>query len=84
MVLLIILSSYAGEPSNKEKLILALGLGSSGQDINSNGCRRRRSLTNNIIRTNSSVVIAYYRPTTLCRRKRTTCEKKQVCSGFGM
>ena len=81
----------------EEKLILALGLGSTGQHINPTGCSRpspidirlRRSL-NYINETSSGdwwidiITDSIDLTLSACRRKRSTCEKRQVCSGFGM
>ena len=58
-----ILIFYAGEPTTEEKLILALGLGSRGQDINPTVCKRRRSL-------NLTIDLKPQDPV-LCRRKRS-------------
>ena len=90
-----LLFSYSGEPTNEEKLILALGLGSTGQDINLDiNCRRRRSkrpinetyiniYNTTFTKPSNNNNLVFLKP---CRRKRSPCEKKQVCSRliFGM
>lgn len=76
--------AYAGEPTKEEKLILALGLGSRGQNIDHTSCSGKRAVVNPNLFFN--ITPAGYTGLDLgllCRRKRPAanniCEPTQVC-----
>ena len=81
----ILVFSYVGEPTNEEKLILALGLGSRGHII-SNECIGRRSIMGDF-RNSTCDNCGVLPPLELtpCKRKRSTCkERHRICSHIGM